>query len=167
MPTPGSTHAAARSSASASAAPSNPRPIQYTSMTKEQFQSDAGVSFHNQQMSQIVTTMNAILGSGGPTILPSGVDVRGAKVTGLAAPTGPSDAVSAGHAEANYSPAATGPSLDIGGSNTLKGLAAVYKAVQPGTNISTTMPLAKLTGGGSAGSMVIQNGIVTSFKAPS
>jgi hypothetical protein len=102
-------------------------------MTKEQFQSDAGVAFHNLQMSQITTTVNALLGSGGPTLLPSGIDVAGATVTGLAAPTSPSDAVSAGHASDNYSAPAISPKLDIGGSNTLKGLAYCYGQVQANT----------------------------------
>lgn len=146
---------------------SNLLPIQYTTMTKEQFASDAGVTCHNQQMSQIVTTLNALLGSGGPTLLPSGIDVRGAKVTGLAAPTDPSDAVSAGHASATYSPAAVAPHLDIGGSQTLKGLAAVYSVVQPGMGTSTTLALAKVTGGGSNGSVTIKNGVVTTFTPPS
>lgn len=146
---------------------SNPLPIQYTTMTKEQFASDAGCAFHNLQMSQIVNTLNAILGSGGPTILPSGVDVRGGKVTGLAAPTDPTDAVSAGHAAASYSPEAVSPKLDIGGTNTLKGLAACYSVVQPGIGTSTTMALAKITGGGSNGSITIQNGVVVKFVAPS
>jgi hypothetical protein len=108
----------------------NPLPIQYTSMTKEQFASDSGVAFHNLQLSQIVTTLNAILGSGGPTLLPSGIDVRGAAVTGLATPTSPSDAISAGHADTNYSAAAQQPQLDIGGKHALKGLTGLWLKVQ-------------------------------------
>jgi hypothetical protein len=52
--------------------------------------------------------------------------VAGAKVTGLAAPTGPSDAVSAGHASANYSASAVSPQLDVGGSSALKGLTYLF-----------------------------------------
>ena len=137
----------------------SPLPIQYSAMSKEQFASDSGVAFHNQQLSQIVTTLNSVLGSGGPTILPSGIDVQGAAVTGLAAPTGPTDAVSAGHASANYSAAAVSPQLDLGGGSTLKGLANLY--LMHGQSFSGTITLAKLTSGGTQGSITVSGGLIT------
>ncbi len=100
----------------------NPLPIQYTPVTKEQLASDDGVAFLNQQLSQFTTTINALVGAGGPTLLPGGVDVQGARVTGLSAPTSPADAVSLAHANANYGPATQSTALDIGGTHTLKGL---------------------------------------------
>ena len=144
---------------------SNPLPIQYTSMTKEQFASDAGVAFHNQQLSQIVNTLNALLGSGGPTLLPSGIDVQGAKVTGLTAPTSPADAISAGHAEANYGAPAVSKQLDLGGTSTLKGLANIYLLM--GQSFSGKITLAKITGGGSNGSITVVGGLITEVVAPS
>jgi len=146
---------------------SNPLPIQFTPFTKKHFETDAGIAFVNQTLSQLTTTINALLGSGGPTLLPSGIDVQGAKVTGLAAPESESDAVSLSHAQGNYSAPAVAPQLDLGGKNTLKGLAAVYSVVQPGIGTSTTLTLAKLTGGGSSGSITIKNGVVTAFTPPS
>lgn len=103
-------------------------PLQYTPWRKEQFQSDSGISALNQWQLQVINTLNAASGNNGPAVIPGGVDVQGASITGLAAPTGPTDAVSAGHAGANYGAPAVGPDLDIGGKNTLKGLAYTYQA---------------------------------------
>lgn len=147
-----------------SAAP-NPMPIQYTPLTLKHFQTDEGVSFINLQLSQIVNALNRGTGQGGPVVLPAGIDVAGSSVTGLGKPSSPSDAVSLGHADGNYGAPAVSPNLDIGGTSTLKGLASVYAAVQPGANVSGTITLAKLTGGGTEGSITILNGIVTKFVA--
>ena len=143
---------------------SNPRPIQFTSFRKEDFATDSGVAFVNQSFAQLFNTVNALFGSGGPTILPSGIDVQGSKVTGLAAPTHPSDAVSAGHADANYSAPAVSPQLDLGGSSTLKGLSNLYLLL--GQSFSGTITLAKLTGGGSNGSITVVGGLITSVVQP-
>lgn len=106
--------------------PSVPRPIQFTSLRKEDLTTDGGVASFNQQLSQIVTTLNSLVGAGGPTVLPAGIDVKGAPVTGLPAPTKASDAVSLDHASASYSPAAQQPQLDIGGKHALKGLTGLW-----------------------------------------
>ena len=156
MPTPKPTR---------SAAP-NQMPIQYTPFTKEHFQTKEGIAFVNLQMSQIVNALNRGTGQSGPVVIPAGVDVAGGSVTGLGTPSNPSDAVSLGHAQGNYGPAAVAPNLDLGGTHTLKGLAAVYASVQPGANVSGTIALAKLTGPGANGSITIKNGIVTAFTPP-
>jgi hypothetical protein len=143
---------------------SNPLPIQFTPFRKEDFASDAGVSFINQSFAQIFTTINSLLGAGGPTILPSGIDVQGSKVTGLAPPTGPTDAVSANHAESKYSAAAVSPQLDLGGTSTLKGLSNLYLLLSQ--SYSGTIPLAKLTGGGTNGSLTVAGGLITSVVLP-
>ncbi len=145
----------------------NPMPLQFPVMRKEQFATDSGVSFFNLQMAQVVDAINQITGQRGPAVLPAGIDVAGGKITGLGAPTSPTDAISAGHAESKYSPTATAPALDIGGKNSLKGLSAVYGIVQPGIGVSGTLTLAPLTSGGSTGSITIQNGIIVKFEAPS
>lgn len=147
-----------------SAAP-NPMPIQFTPFEAKHFSTPEGLAFVNLQFSQIVNALNRGTGQGGPVVLPAGINVAGASVTGLGKPSDPSDAVSLGHAEGNYGPAAVSPNLDIGGTSTLKGLAAVYAAVQPGANVSGTIILAKLTGGGTEGSITVLNGIVTKFVA--
>ena len=166
--------------ASASAALSNPRPVQYTPFRKEDFASDSGVAFVNQTLSQLTTTLNSLVGAGGPTILPSGIDVAGGKVTGLAAPSSPSDAISAGHAEANYSAPVLSSQLDLGGGSTLKGLAYCYGQAQsnqsavtaiqailaPGSGVSGTLTIPKLTTGGVAGSLTFKNGVIVGFVQP-
>lgn len=158
---------------------SNPLPIQFTNFSKEDLQSDAGVSRLNLLFAQYTPIINALLGSAGPTLLPSGVDVQGAKVTGLAAPKNESDAVSFGHAQGSYGPAAQQPQLDIGGDYTLKGLAATYQTGQTNTasitailtilatGVTGTVTLAKITSGGTNGSLTFVKGLITNFVAPS
>lgn len=159
---------------------SNPLPLQFTPWRKEQFGTDEGVSFINQTIAQMINSINAGTGQAGMVVIPAGLDVAGGTVTGLGNPTGESDAVSLGHAQGNYSAPAVAPSLDIGGKNTLKGLAYVYSQVQqngpsisalqailaPGNGITGTITLAKLTGGGTEGSITVLNGIVTGFVNP-
>lgn len=96
-------------------------PIQGIQLTQKDLQ-DPSVGILNSFLTTIVNKVNAVIGAAGPTVLPSGIDVAGGTVTGLAAPTGPTDAVSAGHAASTYSAPALGPQLDIGGSSALKGL---------------------------------------------
>ena len=105
-------------------------PLQPPIFRKEHFATDAGVSYVNQQMMQMAMAINASRGEFGPAVIPSGVDVQGASVTGLGSPSGPTDAVSAGHATTNFGAPSVGPQLDIGGTHTLKGLAYCYQQVQ-------------------------------------
>lgn len=160
---------------------SAPRPVQFTPVRKEDFQSDGGISFFNQTLSQITTTLNALVGQGGPVRFPAGVDMAGAALTGLADPSSPSDAISAGHASSQYSAAAQQPQLDIGGEHALKGLTYSYQQASqvPGmqsqiggilaklaTGVTGTVVLAKLTSGGTTGSITFTGGIVTGFVQP-
>lgn len=115
-----------------------PRPVQFPVLRKEQFATDEGVAYFNLAMSQIVNAINQNNGQAGAVVLPSGVDVQGSSVTGLGAPSDPTDAVSLGHSNTNYGAPAVAPQLDIGGKNTLKGLAYCYQQVKklnaaPGT----------------------------------
>ena len=142
-----------------------PRQIQYTAMKKEDLQSDQGIAFFNQQMSQIVRALNQANGTAGKVVLKSGVDVAGSTVTGLGAPSDPTDAVSLSHASANYGPAAVGKQLDLGGANTMTGLANLYLLM--GQSFSGTVVLAKVTGGGSNGALTVVGGIITEVVAPS
>lgn len=103
-----------------------PLPIQFTPFHKEDFAKDSGVAFVNQTISQLTTTLNSLLGAGGPAILPAGVDVRGGTLTGLGPPASPTDAVSAGHANANFGYAAQQGQLDVGKPYALKGLSYAY-----------------------------------------
>ena len=159
----------------------NPLPIQRFQFTKEDFTTDEGVARFNTMMSQHVTAVQALQGSGGRTVIQSGLDVQGETVTGLGAPQNESDAVSLGHAQANYSPASTAASFDLGGSNALKGLTnlqivsntnapliASIPAIkaQLAVGISGTITLAKLTGGGTNGSITVVKGIITAFVNP-
>jgi len=158
MPTP------AKSTNRPVAPKQQPPPIQRFQFTKEDFSTDAGVARVNAMMAQHATAVQALQGSGGRTTLFSGLDVQGETVTGVGSPQGPSDAVSLAHANGNYSATAVGPQLDIGGSNALPGLSSIY--LQMTQAFSGTVTLAKLTGGGSNGSMTVKNGLIVSVVAP-
>jgi len=103
-----------------------PLPIQNFQLSKEHFTTDEGVRQVNVLMQQIITSLQAVQGTAGPSVLPSGIDVAGAKISGLAAPENPSDAVSLGHAQTNYSSTTQQQNLDIGGPNALKGLTGLW-----------------------------------------
>lgn len=139
------------------------RPLQYTARTPADFTTPEGVHSFNQDMSQVVTTLNSLFGTAGPTVLPSGVDVAGARVTGLAAPQHPTDALSSGSAQSQFSAPVLQPQLDLGGSSALKGLSYVYSVIQPGAGVSGTIKLAALTSTGTQGSITVTNGIITAF----
>lgn len=142
-----------------------PLPIQFTPFKVSDFASDSGVAFINQTLSQLTTTLNAFVGAGGPTMLPAGADLQGASLTGLGSPSGASDAVPLGHANSAYGPATQQKALDLGGTNTLKGLAALQ--LWFATGVSGKVTLAKITGGGSNGSLTFSNGLITAFVEPS
>lgn len=153
-------------------------PIQAPLFREEDFKAENGYGFVNQWATQVTLAANLANGAVGPSVLPSGVDVAGGKITGLAAPTNPTDAISSGHAQANYSAPVLAKQLDIGGPNALKGLtglqitsnsqaasiSAIQAALAPG--ISATVALAKLTGGGTNGSMTFVAGILTAYTPP-
>jgi len=148
---------------------SNPVPIQRPNFRPEDLAPEGGLAYFNQFMDQIVNAANLANGAVGPSVLPAGVDVAGGKLTGLAKPENPTDAVSLSHANSSYSAPALGPQLDLGGPSALKGLTGLQlqfnQLTQSGA--SGTVVLAKLTGGGSNGSLTFKNGIVTAFTAPS
>jgi hypothetical protein len=121
-----------------------PLPIQNVQWSKEHFE-DPGL--FNVVWQQAIKAVQALQGAGGPTVLRSGVDVQGAVVTGLGKPQSPSDAISSGHASTQYSAAAQQPQLDIGGKNTLKGLAYCYAQTQKNAAAVASIPTT-YTGGG-------------------
>lgn len=145
---------------------SSSRPLQYTARTPADFTTAEGVHSFNQDLSQIVTTINTLFGTAGPTVLPSGVDVAGARVTGLAEPQHPSDAISSGSAQSQFSAPVLQPQFDIGGKNALKGLAYAYSVIQPGAGVSGVIKLAATSVGGAEGSITVTNGIITAFTNP-
>jgi len=104
----------------------HPLPIQNFQLSKEHFTTDGGVKQFNILMQQVITSLQAVQGVAGPSVLPSGIDVAGAKVSGLAAPENASDAVSLGHAQNSYAPATQQQQLDIGAPYALKGLTGLY-----------------------------------------
>lgn len=99
-------------------------PIQAMQFTAKDFTENPGLI--NTYLTSLVNQLNTLSGASGPTVLPAGVDVAGGTISGLAAPQGPTDAVSSAHAASTYSAAAVGPQLDIGGKFTLKGLAILW-----------------------------------------
>lgn len=152
-----------------------PLPIQNFQLTPDDFKNPGRL---NTMMQQVITAVQALQGTGGRTVLPSGVDVQGDTVSGLGAPKSQTDAISQGHAESSYSAPVVGPQLDIGGKHALKGLTLVQmQANQNATDVATilaklaagasgTITLAKLTGGGSNGSITVTGGIITAFVNP-
>lgn len=146
-----------------------PQPIQYSQLTPEDFSDPARVNKLNGMLTQLINAVNAGSGATGRTILPAGIDVQGETISGLGAPKSPSDAVSAAHAESNYGAPTLAPQLDLGGKNTLKGLAALYASLgktASGQGINATIPLAKLTVGGANGSITVKNGIIVGYQNP-
>lgn len=143
-------------------------PLQSFQFSKEQLQDPAVM---NVAFQQILTALNQVNGTLGPVVLPSGIDVAGAPITNVGAPQGPTDAISSGHAQGNYSPEVVGPQLDVGGKNALKGLNAAYALAQQASSalaagVSGTVTLAKITGGGTNGSITFVGGVVTGFVQP-
>lgn len=152
-----------------------PLPIQRYQVTEDDFKNPARF---NVFISQLTGAVQALQGTGGPSVLPSGIDVQGATVSGLGAPKAPTDAISSGHAQGNFSAPVIGPQLDIGGEHALKGLtglqmsannlqaavAAIQAALAAGA--TGTVPLAKITGGGANGSLTVTKGIITAIVNP-
>lgn len=152
-----------------------PLPIQRYQVTEEDFKSPARL---NVFLSQLTGAVQALQGTGGPSVLPSGIDVQGSTVSGLGAPKAPTDAISSGHAQGNFSAPVIGPQLDLGGAHTLKGLtnlqinantlqaavAAIQAALAAGA--TGTVTLAKITGGGANGSLTVTKGIITAITNP-
>jgi len=122
-------------------------PLQFFPFRHEQFQSKEGITAFNGQWQQVINAINAVSGNNGPAVIPGGVDVQGASITGLGAPKSPTDAVSAGHAAGNYGASAVSPQLDIGGTNTLKGLAYVSGQVQKNNAALGNLPSTYAGGG--------------------
>lgn len=124
---------------------SAPLPIQASQIKLEDLQ-QPGVPFLNQLLAQHQNVINYLLGAAGKTILPSGIDVAGATVSGVGAPQSPTDAVSKAHAEANYSAAAIAPQLESGGKFSLKTVRNLNSKAQSESNttylnrISNTTP---------------------------
>ncbi len=104
-------------------------PLRYTALKPEELSSAAGASYLNQYLAEVSNRINALGGSGGPSIFPAGVDVRGAAVTGLGTPTSPSSAVPLSHADSSYGPAYQRSQLDLGKPYALHGLTVLYNQV--------------------------------------
>jgi hypothetical protein len=153
-----------------------PPPIQRVNFTEDDFKGNIGR--FNTIMAQLTGAVQALQGSGGRTSLVSGLDMQGETVSGVGAPQGDTDAVSLGHANANYSPDATASSFDLGGSHALKGLtnlqinsntqasqiAAILAILAGGMGISGTLIIPKLTTAN--GSLTFVNGIIVGFVQP-
>lgn len=102
-------------------------PIQAIQLTENDLKNPGLLNTYLQQIVQAVNQGN---GSTGKTVLPAGVDVQGATVSGVGEPQTPTDAVSKVHAETNYSASALAPKLEAGGSNTLKSFRALNSKQQ-------------------------------------
>ena len=90
-----------------------PAPVQFSNFTKADFD-DPNMGYFNTVMQQFANAINAGNGSAGKTALPAGIDMQGATVSGVGEPQSPTDAISKGHAEKNYSAQALAPQLEAG-----------------------------------------------------
>lgn len=142
----------------------DPRPIQFTPFSAGHFSTPEGLAFVNLQFSQMVNALNRNTGQAGPVVLPAGLDMAGGRVTGLGNPEHPSDAISSGHAQSQFSPKVIAPQLDLGGSSALTGLTNLQLLLTQG--FTGTIPLTKLTGGGANGSITVKGGLIQSVVEP-
>ena len=109
--------------------------------------------------SKLTDAVNSLLGYNGQVNVVNDLSVNGNKVQNVAAPVAPTDALNLGTAEAKYAPSVTGPQLDVGGSNSLKGVTYLYTWKNKG--LSVTITTAALTSGGTQGSMTFTAGLLT------
>lgn len=108
-------------------------PIQTVQLKQDDLK-DPTLGQLNNLFASLQNQINALSGAAGKTVLPQGVDTQGSTVTNVGEPTGPTDAVSKGHAEANYSAQALAPKLESGGSTGLKSYRALNSKSQQETN---------------------------------
>jgi hypothetical protein len=114
---------------------------------------------HQRFLSQLTDATNTLLGYNGTIPMVNTLDLNNNPIQNVAAPVAPTDALNLGTAEAKYAPSVTGPQLDVGGSNSLKGVTYLYTWKNKG--LSVTITTAKLTGGGTNGSMTFTAGLLT------
>lgn len=112
-------------------------PIQAPQVTREQL---ADPAYMNVLLQQVFTAINQGNGALGRVVLSRGIDVQGATVTGLGAPQSETDAISSGHAAANFGPVAQAQQLDIGKPQALKGLTAAYALAQQASTAVSKLP---------------------------
>jgi hypothetical protein len=98
------------------------------------------------------------MGYNGTAFVHNSLDVQGNPVQNVADPAAATDALNLQTAEAKYAPAVVGPQLDVGGKTPLKGLSFLYSWRNKG--LSVTITTAKLTSGGTNGSMTFLNGLL-------
>ena len=146
---------------------------------------DANAGTH---YSKLTDAVNNLLGYNGPAVISNSLDVRGNNVQNVANPVSGTDAMNLQTAEAKYSPSVTSSQLDVTGSNPLKGLTYLYyqkyvnqiiagagiavtpsagtgKVTVSGAGFTGTITTAKLTSGGTNGSMNFSGGILMSEVA--
>ena len=142
---------------------------------------DANAGTH---YSKLTDAVNNLLGYNGPAVISNSLDVRGNNVQNVANPVSGTDAMNLQTADAKYSPSVTSSQLDVTGSNPLKGLTYLYyqkyvnkiiagagisltpaagtgNVTVSGAGVSVTIATAKLTSGGTNGSLTFTGGILT------
>jgi hypothetical protein len=95
-------------------------PVQFTQFSLEDLQSESGINNLNTLLTQLTKTVNANIGTAGPVVQPSGIDVQGATISNVGGVGPEHEAVSKSYAEKNYSAAAIGPQLEGNGKFPLK-----------------------------------------------
>ena len=108
--------------------------------------------------SGVVDSVNTLLGYSGTIPMQNNLDVQGNNVQNVANPVAPTDALNLQTAESKYSPTVVGPQLDVGGTSSLKGVNALY--LWKNSGLSVTITTAKLTSGGTEGSMTFVAGLL-------
>jgi len=114
----------------------------------------------NDWLNTIVDAVNSGAGYNGPAVINDHLSIQGNRLMNVAPPVEATDAISSGHAQANYSASALAPQLEIGGANALSSYRALNSRSQTETyssflngvvsgpgNANTITPTAT-TGGG-------------------
>lgn len=105
-------------------------PVQLTQFSLKDLQTESGIANLNTFLTQLTKAVNANIGTAGPVVQPSGIDVQGAKILNVGGIGSQHEAVSKSYAEANYSAAAIAPKLEGGGSHPLRTLRRVNDGQQ-------------------------------------
>ena len=97
-------------------------PLQQATFDKRSFSEEPGLADFNQQWSFVIQALNQLLGNQGPTPLANHLNMTGHRVTGVADPQDPGDAVTLGYAQNNFGPSAVQPSLEILGQQIMQSM---------------------------------------------
>lgn len=133
-------------------------PIQSQQFTKEQL---TDPSVMNVWYQQVIDELNRLNGTLGPVPQPSGIDMRGQRVSNLGPPKNDGDAISSGHANTQFGAVAQQDQLDIGKPHALRGLSTTFALTQQNQQAITALQAAV-----ALAANVLTSGSTTPLSAP-